>query len=81
MTWSHTVPYKKSQFIICQKAGEQLHKVETKETGQNMLDVLVIKFDLTVYLGDTLANDVLYHNLLRYSKKEILGAKENCIQH
>ena len=29
----------KSQCIICQKTGRQLHKVETKETDQKMLEV------------------------------------------
>ena len=40
VTRSQSVPYEKSQFIICQKIGGQLHKVGTKETGQKMLEVL-----------------------------------------
>ena len=36
---SESVPYEKSHCIICQKIDGKLHKVETKETGQKMLEV------------------------------------------
>ena len=34
VTLSQSVPHEKSQCIMCQKLGGQLHKVETKKTGQ-----------------------------------------------
>ena len=71
MTRSQSVLYEKSQCIIYQKIGGQLHKVEMKETGQKMLEVsqklpdngMYRRLNFTVCPGDTLANDVLYYNL------------------
>ena len=36
VTRAQSLPYEKSQFIICQKIGGQLHKVGMKETGQKL---------------------------------------------
>ena len=68
---SQSVPYEKSHCIICQKIDGKLHKVETKETGQKMLEVSQKLLDKCMYRrlnsivcpGDTIANDVLYYNL------------------
>ena len=66
VTRSKSVPYEKSQCMICQKIGGQLHKVETKETGQKKLEVsqklpdeeMYRRLNSTVYPGDSIANDV-----------------------
>ena len=48
---SQSVPYEKNQSIICQKIGGQFHKVETKETGQKMLEVSQKLLDKGMYRG------------------------------
>ena len=70
MARSQSLLYEKSQ-CICQKIGGQLHKVETKETDQKMLEVsqklpdkgMYRQLNSTVCPGDTVANGVLYHDL------------------
>ena len=78
VTRSQSVPYEKSQCIICQKIGGEPHKVETKETGQKMLEVsqkltdkgMYWRLNSTVIPGDAIANDALYQSLLGYCKKK-----------
>ena len=78
VTQSQSVPYEKSQCIICQKIGGEPHKVETKETGQKMLEVsqkltdkgMYWRLNSTVIPGDAIANDALYQSLLGYCKKK-----------
>ena len=48
---SQSVPYEKNHSIICQKIGGQFHKVETKETGQKMLEVSQKLLDEGMYRG------------------------------
>ena len=78
VTRSQSVSYEKSQCIICQKIGGEPHKVETKETGQKMLEVsqkltdkgMYWRLNSTVIPGDAIANDALYQSLLGYCKKK-----------
>ena len=63
VTWSQSVPYEKNQCIIFQKIVGQLHKVETKETGQKMPEVsqklpdkgMYRRLNSTVCPGDAIA--------------------------
>ena len=69
VTRSQLVPCEKSQCIICQKIGGQLHKVVTKETGQKMLEISLEvpekgryrRSNSTICPGD--ASVTVYHNL------------------
>ena len=78
VTWSQSVPYEKNQCIIFQKIVGQLHKVETKETGQKMPEVsqklpdkgMYWRLNSTVCPGDAIANGVLYHNLYCATNKK-----------
>ena len=87
VTRSKSVPYEKSQCIICQKIGGQLHKVEIKETGQKMLEVsqkipgkgMHRRINSTVCPGDAIENDVLYHNLCWATVKEKAEAPQKTV--
>ena len=69
-TKSQSISYEKT-LCICQKIGGKLHKVDTNETGQKMLEVFQKLLDKRIYqrLNSTacpeaaIVNDFLYHNL------------------
>ena len=73
--------------IICQKIGGQLHKVETKENSQKMLQVsqklpdkgMYRRLNSPVCPGDAIANDLLYHNLCWATVKKKAEAPQKTV--
>ena len=70
-TRSKTTPYDRKFCIICQVEVGKLHRVETKETGNSMLNVAQNLPDKAFFrrlnniciAEDAIANEVMYHNL------------------
>ena len=70
-TRSKTTPYDRKLCIICRVEGGKLHRVETKETGNSMLNVAQNLPDKAFFrrlnniciAEDAIANEVMYHNL------------------